>query len=86
MPEAEPNLPDEQQLVPISQSCEGLLPSRPSSTTWTNIFGDIWTSHKSLGSSDTSSNKQTPKFHTPRSVQGLEVELDEHRRVASMIQ
>jgi hypothetical protein len=86
MPAAEPNLPDEQQFVSISQSYEGLLPSRPSSTIGTNIFGDIWTSHKSLGSSDTNSSKQTPKFHTPGSVQGLEVELDEHRRVASIIQ
>jgi hypothetical protein len=41
MLEAEPDLPDEQQFVPIPQSYEGMLPSRPSSTIGTNIFGDI---------------------------------------------
>jgi hypothetical protein len=47
-----------------TQSYESMLPSRPSSTTGTNIFGDIWTSHKSLGSSYISSKGQTPRSHT----------------------
>jgi hypothetical protein len=29
---------------------EGILPSRPSYTIGTNIFGEIWSAHKSLGS------------------------------------
>jgi len=45
-------------------------PSKPSSTTCMNLFGEIWTAHKSLGSLGTSSKGQTPRFHTPGSVQG----------------
>jgi hypothetical protein len=45
-----------------------MLPSRLSSTIETHIFGNIWTSHKSLGFLYTSSKGQTPKFHTPRFV------------------
>jgi hypothetical protein len=63
-----------------------MLPSRPSSLTKTNIFGEIWTTHKSLGSSSTSSKGQTPSFHTPKFVQGLETNLDEHMRIATMFQ
>ncbi len=69
MLESKPNMPDDQQLAPIPQNYEGMLPSRPSSAIGKNIYGDIWTSHKSLGS-----------------VQGLEVKLDEHKKVANMFQ
>jgi hypothetical protein len=44
--------------------------SKPSSTTCMNLFGKIWTTHKSLGSLGTSSKGQTPKFHTLGFVQG----------------
>jgi hypothetical protein len=63
-----------------------MLPSRLGSIIGTNIFGDIWTSYKSLKYSYTSSKGQTPRFHTPRYVQGLEAELDEHRIIVSMFQ
>jgi hypothetical protein len=63
-----------------------MLPLRPNSIIRINIFGDIWTSQKSLGSSNISSTGQTPKFHTPRFIQGLEVNLDEHRKIISMFQ
>jgi hypothetical protein len=63
-----------------------MLPSRPSSTTSMNVFGKVWIAHKSLSSSCSSSRGQIPKSNTPRFVQGLEVELDEHRRVATMFQ
>jgi hypothetical protein len=49
-----------------------MLSLRPNSTIRTNIFGDIWTSQKSIGSSNTSSTRQTPRFHTTRFIQGLE--------------
>ncbi len=86
MSKAKPNLLDVQQPASIPQSYEVMPPSRPSSAIDSNIFGDIWTSRKSLGSSYTSSREQIPRFHTPGSVQGLEAKLDEHRRVASMFQ
>ncbi len=63
-----------------------MLLSRPSSATGTNVFGKMQIAHKSLGSSRTNSKGQTPSFHTPRSKQGIEVELDEHKRTASMFQ
>ncbi len=63
-----------------------MLPLKPNSTIKTNIFGDIWTSQKTVGSSNTNSMKQTPRFHTPRFIQGLEANLDEHRKVTSMFQ
>ncbi len=63
-----------------------MLPLRPSFATNINVFGEIQTAHKSLGLSGTSFRGQTPKFHTPRSKQGIEAKLDEHRRVASMFQ
>jgi len=47
MPKAKPYLHDVQH-APIPQSYESMLPSRPKFATRTNIFGDIWTSHKSL--------------------------------------
>jgi len=56
-------------------------PSRLGSTIGTNIFGDIWTSHRSIGSLNTVSRGQTLRFHTLGFVQGLEAELDEHKRV-----
>jgi len=55
MQEVELDIPDVQQPIPMPQSYEGMLPSRPSFATRTNIFGDILPSHKSLGSSYTSS-------------------------------
>jgi hypothetical protein len=63
-----------------------MLPSKPSFAIGTNVFGGIWTTHKSLGSLGTSSRGHTPRFHTPRYVQRLEVNLDEHRRIPSMFQ
>ncbi len=78
--------PEVQQYVPVPQSNEGMLPSRPSFVTRTNIIGEIWIAHKSLGSSCISSKNQTFRFHTPTFMQRLEANLDEHRRVASMFQ
>jgi hypothetical protein len=43
MPKAELNMLNEQQLVPIPQSYEGMLLSRPSSTIGINIFGELHT-------------------------------------------
>jgi len=63
-----------------------MLLSKLSFVTRTNIFGDIWTSHISLGSLNTSFRGQTFRFHTLGSLQGLEAELDEHRKVATMFQ
>jgi hypothetical protein len=40
----------------------------------------------SLGSSGVSSKGQIPRFHTPRSMQGIEAELDEHKKIVSMFQ
>jgi hypothetical protein len=39
----------------------GMLHSKPSFTTRINIFGYIWTSHKSIGSSYTSTSRNQPK-------------------------
>jgi len=63
-----------------------MLPSKPSFAIGTNVFGGIWTAHKSLGSLGTRSRGHTPRFHTPRYVQRMEVNLDEHRRIPSMFQ
>jgi hypothetical protein len=52
----------------------------------TNIFGEIWTAHRSLGFLGISSRRQIPRFHTPKSKQGLEINLDEHKRVTTMFQ
>jgi hypothetical protein len=78
--------PEIQQSIPIPQNNEGMLPSRPSSTIGTNVFGEIWTTHRNLGSLGTSSRGQTPRFHTLKSVQGIEIRLDEHKRIANMFQ
>ncbi len=86
MPEVETDLPNVQQLVPIALNYEGMLPSRPNSIIETNIFGDIWTPKKSVRSSYISSKGQIPGFHALGFVQGLEVELDEHRKTTSMFQ
>ncbi len=86
MSEAKLDLHDVQQPTSIPKSYEGMMPSRPSFVTKTDFFGYIQTSHKSLGSSNTSSRGQTPRFHTPGSIQGLEAKLDEHRRAANMFQ
>jgi hypothetical protein len=61
-----------------------MLPLRPTSATSMNVFGEVWTAHNSLGSSCTSSRGQTPRFQTPRSVQGIELELDEHKKTTAM--
>jgi hypothetical protein len=45
-----------------------------------NVFGKVLITHKSLGSSCTSSRSQTPRSNTPGSMQGLEAELDEHKK------
>jgi hypothetical protein len=39
-----------------------------------------------FSSSSTSSKGQTPRFHTPRFMQGIEAKLDEHKRVVAMFQ
>ncbi len=51
-----------------------------------NIFGEVRIAHKSLSSSGISSKGQIPRFHTLGFVQGMEVELDEHRKIATMFQ
>jgi hypothetical protein len=56
-----------------------MLPSRPSSTIGMNVFGEVWTTHKSLGSLSVSSKGQIPRFYTLRSMQRMEVKLDEHK-------
>jgi hypothetical protein len=61
-----------------------MLPSRPSSTLGTNVFGE--TTHRSLSSLGTSCRGQTPRFHTPMFVQGIEIELDENKRTINMFQ
>ncbi len=48
----------------MPQNNEDTLLSRPSFVIGTNVFGEIWTSHRSLGYLDTSSKGQTPRFHT----------------------
>ncbi len=78
--------PKVQQSIPVPQNNKGMLPSRPSFAIGTNIFKEIWTAHRSLGSLSISSKRQTLRFHTPKFVQGLEVDLDEHRKVAIMFQ
>jgi hypothetical protein len=75
-----------QQYVPVPQNNESMLPSRPSFVTRTNIFGEIWTTHNNLGFSCISSKSQTFRFHTPRFMQKLEANLDEHKKVAGMFQ
>ncbi len=75
-----------QQFVPTPQNNEGMLPSKPSSITCTNIFEDIWIAHINLGYLRTSYRVQIPKFHTLGSKQGIEVELYEHIRTTSMLQ
>jgi hypothetical protein len=47
--------PEVQQSIPVPQNNEGMLSSRSSSTTCTNVFREIWIAHKSLGPSSTSS-------------------------------
>ncbi len=78
--------PKVQQSVPSPQKNEGMLSSRPSFATCMNVFGEVWTTHKNLGSSSTSSKGQTPRFHTLRFVQGMETKLDEHKKATTMFQ
>ncbi len=78
--------PKVQQLALVPQNNEGMLPSNPSFAIGTNIFREIWTTHRSLGFLGISSRGQTPRFHTPKSIQGLEANLDEHRRIDTMFQ
>jgi hypothetical protein len=49
-----------------------MLPLRPSSTTRMNVFGEVWTTHKSLDSLGTSSRGQIHTFNTLGFVQGVE--------------
>jgi hypothetical protein len=49
-----------------------MLPSRRCYATCMNVFGEVWIAHISLGSLGTSSKGQTPSFHTPGFVQGIE--------------
>ncbi len=61
-----------------------MLPSRLILATFMNIFGEVWTARKNLGSLGTSSKAETFRFDTPRSMQGLEAELHEHIRTNTM--
>jgi hypothetical protein len=63
-----------------------MLPLKPSFVTCMNVFGKIWITHRILGSLGISSKGWTPKFNTPRSMQGVEAKLDEHRRATTMFQ
>jgi hypothetical protein len=78
--------PKVQQFILLTQNNESMLPSRPSSAIGTNIFKEIWIAHRSLGSLRINYRVHTPRFHTPKSVQGLEINLHEHRRIATMFQ
>ncbi len=64
----------------------GMLASRPSYAIGTNIFREIWTSHRSLSFLDTGSRRQTPRFHTLGFVQKPEEDLDEHKKTINMFQ
>jgi hypothetical protein len=86
MLKVEPNLLNVQQPTLIQWNYEGMLPSRPNFSIGINIFGDIWTSHRSLRFSNTSSRGHIPIFHTLGPLQGLETKLDEHRRATNMFQ
>jgi hypothetical protein len=44
-----------QQSIPSPLNNEGMLPSKPSYAIDMNVFGEVWTTHKSLGSLGTSS-------------------------------
>jgi hypothetical protein len=61
-----------------------MLPSRLSSAIGMNVFGKVSTTHRSLDSLGTSVKGHILKFNTPRSVQGVEAQLDEHKRIATM--
>jgi hypothetical protein len=78
--------PKVQHYVPSPQKNEGMLPLRPSFETSMNVFKEVWTTHRSLGSSCISSRGQIPRFHTSTFMQGMEAKLDEHRKAATMFQ
>jgi hypothetical protein len=61
-----------------------MLPSSPSSTTRMNVFGEVWTTQRSLNSSSTSSKGPTPRFNTLGFVQRVEAKLDEGKRTTIM--
>jgi hypothetical protein len=75
-----------QQFILIPQNNEGMLPSRPTFAIGTNIFREIWIAHRSLGFLGINSRGQTPRFHTPKYVRGLEADLDEHKKATTMFQ
>jgi hypothetical protein len=49
-----------------------------------NVFGEVWITHRSLDPLGTSFKGQTSRFNTLGYVQGVKVELDEHRRTTIM--
>jgi hypothetical protein len=51
-----------------------------------NVFGEVWITHRSLGSLGTSSMGQIRRFNILKFVQGLEAKLDEHKRAATLFQ
>jgi hypothetical protein len=61
-----------------------MLPSRPSSTTSMNVFGEVWIAHKSLNSSGISYRGEIPRFHTQGFVQMIKLKLDELKRATTM--
>ncbi len=48
-----------------------------------NVIGEVWIAHRSLDPLGISSKGQTSRLNTLRYVQGVEVELDEHRRTTT---
>jgi hypothetical protein len=48
------------------------------------VFGEVWTTHMILDSSGINSRGETPRFNTLGFVQGVEAELDKHKRVTIM--
>ncbi len=75
-----------QQSIPSPQKNKGMLPSRPSFATCMNVFVEVQTAHRSLGSSSTSYRGRIPRFHTLGYVQVMEAKLDEHKRIVIMFQ
>ncbi len=63
-----------------------MLPLKPSYAKNMNVFKEAQTTHESLHSLSIKSRGQTPRFHTPRFVQGIEAKLDEHIIINIMFQ
>ncbi len=55
MQDSDQDPPKVLQSIPSPQKNEGMLPSKLNSIIGMNVFREVWTTHKSLGSSSTSS-------------------------------